>query len=195
MNLAQNVCLDDFKVMYSFLFSDSLKFFHLGQFLSNYWSYRVIFGTFVLVKCLCLGQFLSNYCSYSQWYLVHVYILAWPLECSHPYLTLTFIHFELWSECLPWSVLDQANILAFLGHTCQCGGGNWSTWVKKTTMDRRPLPCCMPALGIEPGGISDMQETYLYAVQTPFFFNWKKHIWSYGTSTEVGCLHNRSRST
>ena len=45
-------------------------------------------------------------------------ILAWP----HPYLTLTFIsqsirhatlscqynHFELWSECLPWSVLDQA---------------------------------------------------------------------------------------
>ena len=45
----------------------------------------------VLVKCLCLGQFLSNYCSYSQWYLVHAYILAWPLECSHPYLTLTFI--------------------------------------------------------------------------------------------------------
>ena len=44
-NLAQNVCLDDFKVMYSFLSSDSLKFFHLGQFLSNYWSYRVIFGT------------------------------------------------------------------------------------------------------------------------------------------------------
>ena len=41
-NLAQNVCLDDFKVMYSFLSSDSLKFFHLGQFL---WSYRVIFGT------------------------------------------------------------------------------------------------------------------------------------------------------
>ena len=45
MNLAQNVCLDDFKVMYSFLSSDSLKFFRLGQFLSNYWSYRVIFGT------------------------------------------------------------------------------------------------------------------------------------------------------
>ena len=42
------------------------------------------------VKCLCLGQFLSNYCSYSQWYLVHAYILAWPLECSHPYLTLTY---------------------------------------------------------------------------------------------------------
>ena len=41
-SLAQNVYLDDFKVMYSFL---SLKFFHLGQFLSNYWSYRVIFGT------------------------------------------------------------------------------------------------------------------------------------------------------
>ena len=35
MNPAQNVCLDDFKVMYSFLSSDSLKFFHLGQFLSN----------------------------------------------------------------------------------------------------------------------------------------------------------------
>ena len=44
-NLAQNVCLDDFKVMYSFLSCDSLKFFHLGQFFSNYWSYRVIFGT------------------------------------------------------------------------------------------------------------------------------------------------------
>ena len=45
MNLAQNVCLGDFKVMYSFLFSDSLKFFHLGQFLINFWFYRVIFGT------------------------------------------------------------------------------------------------------------------------------------------------------
>ena len=46
MNLAQNVSLDDFKVMYIFLSSDSLKFFfQLGQFLSNYWSYRVIFGT------------------------------------------------------------------------------------------------------------------------------------------------------
>ena len=45
MNLAQNVCLDDFKVMYIFLSSDFLKFFRLGQFLSNYWSYRVIFGT------------------------------------------------------------------------------------------------------------------------------------------------------
>ena len=42
MNLAQNVCLDDFKVMYIFL---SSKFFCLGQFLSNYWSYRVVFGT------------------------------------------------------------------------------------------------------------------------------------------------------
>ena len=50
MNLAQNVCLDDFKVMYSFLSSDSLKFFHLGQFLSNYWSYRVIFGTCELIS-------------------------------------------------------------------------------------------------------------------------------------------------
>ena len=27
MNLAQNVCLDDFKVKYIFLFSDFLKFF------------------------------------------------------------------------------------------------------------------------------------------------------------------------
>ena len=43
MNPAQNVCLDDFKVMYSFLSSDSLKF-SVGQFLSNYWSYSVIFG-------------------------------------------------------------------------------------------------------------------------------------------------------
>ena len=45
MNLAQNVCLDDFKVMYIFLSSDFLKFFRLGQFLSNCWSYRVIFDT------------------------------------------------------------------------------------------------------------------------------------------------------
>ena len=45
MNLAQNVCFDDFKVMYISLSSDFLKFFHLGQFLSNYSSYRVIFGT------------------------------------------------------------------------------------------------------------------------------------------------------
>ena len=68
-----------------------LKFFRLGQFLSNYWSYRlrVIFGT--CVKCLCLGQFLSNYCSNSQWYLVHAYISTWPLECSHPYLILASI--------------------------------------------------------------------------------------------------------
>ena len=29
MNLAHNVCLDDFKVMYSFLSSDSLKFFYV----------------------------------------------------------------------------------------------------------------------------------------------------------------------
>ena len=45
MILAQNVCLDDFKVMYIFLSSDFLKFFRVGQFLSNYWSCRVIFGT------------------------------------------------------------------------------------------------------------------------------------------------------
>ena len=116
MNLAQNVCLDDFKVMYIFLSSDFLKFFCLVQFLSNYWSYRVVFGTCEVFV------FLSNYCAYSQWYLVHAYILAWPLECSHPYLTLTFISqsirhatlsyllilsFWLWSECYPWSVLDQ----------------------------------------------------------------------------------------
>ena len=45
MTLAQNVCLDDFKVMHIFLSRDFLKFFRLCQFLSNYWSYRVIFGT------------------------------------------------------------------------------------------------------------------------------------------------------
>ena len=32
INLAQNVCLDDFKVMYIFLSSDFLKFFRLGQY-------------------------------------------------------------------------------------------------------------------------------------------------------------------
>ena len=46
MNLAPNVCLDYFKVMCIFLSSDFLKFFCLGQFLSNYWSYRVVFGTY-----------------------------------------------------------------------------------------------------------------------------------------------------
>ena len=45
MNLAQNVCRDDFKMLYISLSSDFLKFFCLGQFLSNYRSYRVIFGT------------------------------------------------------------------------------------------------------------------------------------------------------
>ena len=45
MNLAQNVCLDDFKMMYIFLSSDFLNFYCLGQFFSIYWSYRVIFGT------------------------------------------------------------------------------------------------------------------------------------------------------
>ena len=63
MNLAKNV-FDDFKVMYSFLSSDSLKFFRLGQFLSNYWSYRVIFGTCEVF--VFYSQFLSNCCSYSQ---------------------------------------------------------------------------------------------------------------------------------
>ena len=56
MNLAQNVCLDDFKVMYIFLSSDFLKFFHLGQFLSNYWSYRVIFGTCYMGRILLRGM-------------------------------------------------------------------------------------------------------------------------------------------
>ena len=45
MNLAQNVCLDDFKVMNIFYPVTFLSVFHLGQFLSNYWFYRVIFGT------------------------------------------------------------------------------------------------------------------------------------------------------
>ena len=69
MNLAQNVCLDNFKVMNSFLSSDYLKFFHLGQFLSNYWSYRVIFGTcevFVFrsisQKLLLLQRVILNTC-------------------------------------------------------------------------------------------------------------------------------------
>ena len=55
MNLAQNVFLDVFKVLYIFLSSDFLKFFRLGQFLSNYWSYRVIFGT--CDQNVCLDQF------------------------------------------------------------------------------------------------------------------------------------------
>ena len=70
------------------LYSDFLKFFHLGQFLSNYWSYRVIIGTREVFVFRSVSQY---YSSYSQWYLVHAYILAWPFECSHPYLTLTCI--------------------------------------------------------------------------------------------------------
>ena len=45
MNLAQNVCLDGFSVTYISLSSDFLTFFLLGQFLSNYWFYRVIFDS------------------------------------------------------------------------------------------------------------------------------------------------------
>ena len=93
---------------YISLSSDFLKFFHLGQFLSNYWSYRVIL---VLVKCMCLGQFLSNYCSYSQWYLVHAYILAWPLECSHPYLTLTSISQSIRHATLSYLLISSFWIL------------------------------------------------------------------------------------
>ena len=38
-----------------------------------------------------LSQFLNNYCSYSSdtWHL-HTF-LEWPLECSPPYLTLTYL--------------------------------------------------------------------------------------------------------
>ena len=68
--------------------SDFLKFFRLGQFFSNYCPTEWYLA---LVKCLCLGQFLSNYCSYNQWYLVHAYNLAWPLEFSHSNLALTSI--------------------------------------------------------------------------------------------------------
>ena len=56
MNLAQNVCLYDFKVMYSFLSSDFLKFFRLGQFLSNLWSYRLIFGTCEVFELSSVSQ-------------------------------------------------------------------------------------------------------------------------------------------
>ena len=37
-----------------------------------------------------LGKFLSKFVL-QQSYLAHAYILAWPLECNHPYLTLTYI--------------------------------------------------------------------------------------------------------
>ena len=60
------------------------------------------------MKCLRLGQFLSNNCSYSQWYLVHVYILAWPLSCSHPYLTLICI-----SQSIRHATLSYLLILSF----------------------------------------------------------------------------------
>ena len=64
MNLAQNVCLDDFKVMCSFLSSDSLKFFRLDQFLSNYWcDIGVIFRTCEVFVFRSVSQY---YCFYSQ---------------------------------------------------------------------------------------------------------------------------------
>ena len=44
---------------------------------------------------LHLGQFLSNYWSCNQWYLAHAYVLAWPLECSHSYLTLIYISWSM----------------------------------------------------------------------------------------------------
>ena len=63
--------------------SDFIKFFHLGQFLSNYWSYRVIFGICEVFVSVAIAPTASD--------LVHAYFLAWPLECSHPYLTVTSI--------------------------------------------------------------------------------------------------------
>ena len=83
MNLAQNVCLDDFKVMYIFLSSDCL-FFRLGQFLSNYWFYRVIFGTcevivfrsvsqYMLMRCCC-----SVICPLAVLFKVHGYTMGLP---------------------------------------------------------------------------------------------------------------------
>ena len=60
MNLAQNVCLGDFQGdAYFSIKRGFLSFFHLGQFLSNNWSYRVIFGTcevFVCVEVLWPSQ-------------------------------------------------------------------------------------------------------------------------------------------
>ena len=66
MNLAQNVCLDDFQVkfgtgslmMYISRSSDFLKFFSLGQFLNNYWSYRVIFVTCEMIVFRSVSQLL-----------------------------------------------------------------------------------------------------------------------------------------
>ena len=83
MNLALNVCLGDFKVMYIFLSSDFLKFFCLGKFPSNYWSYRVIFGTCEVFVFRSVSQQLQP--------VILSTCIHWPLECSHPYLTLTFI--------------------------------------------------------------------------------------------------------
>ena len=52
MNLAQNVCLDDFLVKFGtgslmtyISGSSDFRVFPFDQFLGNYWSYRVIFGT------------------------------------------------------------------------------------------------------------------------------------------------------
>ena len=55
-------------------------------------------STQTIVQFFCLGQYLSNYWSYSSKYWPYSsdtwhmpYILAWPLEFSHPYLTLIYI--------------------------------------------------------------------------------------------------------
>ena len=63
------------------------------------------------MKCLCLGQFLCNCCSYSHWYLVHAYIFAWPLECSHPYLTLTSISQSIRHATLSYLLIKSFWIL------------------------------------------------------------------------------------
>ena len=70
MNLAQNVCLDhdNFYLTYISLSSDLFKFSHLGQFLSNYWSYRMIFGT--------CEMFVFR--SVSQYGLLSAVIQTWP---------------------------------------------------------------------------------------------------------------------
>ena len=47
------------------------------------------------VKFFGLGQFLSKYWSYNSDHLAIANILAWPLECSHPYLTMMYISWSI----------------------------------------------------------------------------------------------------
>ena len=83
MNLAQNVCLDDFLVTFISLSSDFLKFFRLGQFLSNYEGPAKSFVTgFGLLQCYVSSNiFITNLQSIPP-LLKHIFVTFYPVAKS-----------------------------------------------------------------------------------------------------------------